>query len=349
MNRLIGIGAAAACAVLLAGCGGKAPEAGARLPDAQMREAPTPRADALAPFTTALRDLQPDDAFLAAYRTGDAHLVWLGAKHATRTDSLTFRLINDAYEAFAFDTVIVEGCPASWGPDPARLIDYARQGAAAEKDGFQQRGETVPAVMGALAQGASLVCGEPDDGDVKAFLLQQGYEAADLLGFYTLRSIPQWIREERIDNGADPRIDALLAEELATNRDRLDLNADLLPAVADWRAWRRATNGKPLGVDFSTEEAAPLADGPYGSNRIAAAISRARAVFLHELAISRAARGETVLVVFGASHLMIHRPALDAALGAPCAAGGPKGASQSDRQSDPQNNNAYGGAYAGCF
>ena len=328
MNGLIGMGAAMACAFLLAACGHTAPQAATSGPDTLK-----PRADALAAFTTALRDSQPEDAFLAAYRTGGAHLVWLGAKHATRTDSLTFRLIEDAYGAFAFDTVIVEGCPASWGPDPARLIEYARQGAAAEKDGFQQRGETVPAVMGALAQGATLFCSEPDDGDVKAFLLEQGYDPADLLGFYTLRSIPQWIREERIDNAADVRIDALLAEELETNRARLGLEADLLPGVEDWRAWYRATNGKRLGADFSTEEAGPMADGPYGSNRVAAAISRARAVFLHELAILRAAKGETVLVVYGASHLMIHRPALDAALGAPCAAEEPAG----------------GDRFAGCF
>jgi hypothetical protein len=31
--------------------------------------------------------------------------------------------------------------------------------------------------------------------------------------------------------------------------------------------------------------------------------------------------GETLLVVFGASHLMIHRPALDAMLGSPCYTG----------------------------
>ncbi|MEL6372328.1 MAG: hypothetical protein AAFR03_16625, partial [Pseudomonadota bacterium] len=91
-----------------------------------------------------------------------------------------------------------------------------------------------------------------------------------------------------------------------------------LPSVELWRDWYRQTNGKALAADFTTEEAGPLADGPFRSNAVGAAISNARATYLHELVISKLQTGDTVLVVYGASHLMIHQPALDASLGRGC-------------------------------
>lgn len=274
--------------------------------------------DALAKFSTQLRDQQPDDAFASVYNVGDGYLVWLGAKHSTSTDSLTFSLIEDAYAAFEFDTVMVEGCPTSWGPTPKRLVSYVEEAAASEEDGFQSGGETVPTILGALEQQASVFCGEPEDSFVKMRVTAAGFAEEDILGFYTLRSIPQWIRERRIEDAADPRIDDLLTGELNKNRTRLDLDAGVLPSVELWRDWYRQTNGKALAADFTTEEAGPLADGPFRSNAVGAAISNARATYLHELVISKLQTGDTVLVVYGASHLMIHGPALDISLGEGC-------------------------------
>ena len=70
-----------------------------------------------------------------------------------------------------------------------------------------------------------------------------------------------------------------------------------------------------------TEEVGPLSDGPHGTNRIGYALSRARDAYLHELVIKHLTDGETVLVVYGASHLTIQRPALDSVLGPPCYVG----------------------------
>ena len=95
----------------------------------------------------------------------------------------------------------------------------------------------------------------------------------------------------------------------------------MLPGFPEWAAWYQALNGRPIGAGFTTEEAGPLADGRFGTNRIAAAISRARDAYLHELVIAHLNDRESVLVVFGGSHLMIHRPALDAVLGPPCYVG----------------------------
>lgn len=272
--------------------------------------------DRLAQWTRALRDSQPDDAYAAVYAARSKNLVFVAAMHSTETSSLTFRIIEDAYAAFDFDTAIVEGFPASGGPNADELIKYARQSKAV--DGFQEGGETVPTVKGALEEGTNILGGEPDDADIRDELLSEGFGPEDILGFYTLRTIPQWIRERKIDGPADSRIAALIDDELDANRQRLGFSAEVLPTGADWIGWYAETNDKPFGEAFQPEEAGPLADGPYGSNKIAAAISHARAAFLHRLVIGRLNSGDSVLVVFGASHYLIHRPALAHLLGEPC-------------------------------
>lgn len=291
--------------LLLAGC--------AALP---LRPAP----EKLQPWTTELRAQQPDDAFAAVYKAGQRRLVFVAAQHENQNDSLTFRMIRDAYARFRFDTVIAEGFPTSWGANPARILDYVAR-SKAEKDGFVEGGETVPTVLGAAQQNAVLLGGEPDDLDIKNHVLARGFSGEDLLGYYILRIVPQWIREREISGGDDRRLIPLVATYLDSDRKALDLPPTTLPDFASWADWYRKKNGKPMNDSFDTEEVGPLADGPFATNKVAYAVSRARDAYLHSLIVRRVNSGESVLVVFGGSHLMIQRPALDAVLGRPCYAG----------------------------
>jgi hypothetical protein len=308
MSRFAAASAAAATVLLTTSCDG----AGS---DDRITAAP----EALAPFTTALRDAQPSDAFVAVYAVGDRHLIFQGAVHTLRSDSLTFRLINDAYDHFEIDAVIVEGCAYDWGPDPARLVDWAMD--ETEVDGFVEGGETVPAVRGAQSVRATTWCGEADDAEIRRRVLAAGYSDADLLGFYTLRMIPQWSRERRITGPDDAAVPAMIEAELAYNRSTLELEDAVLDGFEAWAAWYEATNAKPFGAAFELQEVGPLADGIYGSNAVAVAISRARAGFLQDRIADHLNAGESLMVVHGASHLMIHRPALDVMLGEPCYVG----------------------------
>lgn len=271
----------------------------------------------LRPWTTAIRDQQPDGAFAAVYRVGSRRLVFVGAQHENKDDSLTFRMIRDGYDSFKFDTVIAEGFPASWGANPARIFDYASK-AKISADGFVDGGETVPTVLGARMQSARLFGGEPDDTEVRRIVASGGVSGQDLLGFYVLRNIPQWIAERKLNDAADPRLHPLVEAALVQQRDRLKIPESILADYAAWLAWYQVTNGKPLTASFDTEEVGPLADGRFGTNKIAYAVSKARDTYLHRLIIEHLNAQESVLVVFGGSHLVIHRPALDTALGKPC-------------------------------
>ena len=276
----------------------------------------SPAREKLAPWTTTLRETQPEDAFAAVYVYRLQRLVFIGASHATRTDSLTFTLIDQAYERFDVDTVIVEGAPYSRGANAERLLGWAD--AQHEVDGFLEGGEAVPAIRGARARGADVWGGEPDDADVRSRVLAWGFTLQDLLGFYTLRSVPQWIGERKVEGAGDDRVKPLIEAELAHNRERLGAPAMVLPDYDAWAAWYTRTNGKEFGAAFELEEVGPLVDGRYGSNEIAHAISRARDEFLLRSITDHLNAGADVMVVFGGSHLMILRPALDDMLGAPC-------------------------------
>lgn len=279
-----------------------------------------PEPSKLQPWTTALRDRQPEEAFAAVYQAGSKHLIFLGAKHANKVESPTFRMIEASFDAFRIDTVIAEGFPTSRGADPPTTIAWAaRSGATA--DGFVQGGETVPTVVGAQREPATLLGGEADDLEIKARMSAEGISAEDLLGFYVLRNIPQWIGERQIADAGDPRLPSLATAALAKNRASLQLPADILPDFAAWSAWYQRLNQRQIGSSFVTEEVGPLADGRFATNRIGYAISRARAEHLHNLIVAHLNARQSVLVVFGASHLMIHRPALDAVLGQPCYTG----------------------------
>src|SRR5262245_9502686 len=182
-----------------------------------LRSAP----EQIASWTVSLRDAQPDDAFAAAYRFRRNYLVFVGAHHATSADSLTFQIIKDAYASFAFQVVIVEGPRWSDGPNPSRLLSWVER--QHEINGFVEGGEIVPATIGARTHNATVWGGEPDDTDVEARILAQGFSREDILGFYTLRSVPQWMREEKISNAGDVRVKDLIVQELVHNRERLRL------------------------------------------------------------------------------------------------------------------------------
>lgn len=284
-------------------------------PDAQL--APDP--SRLAPWTTELRDTQPDGPFALVYSAAGMQLIYIAAIHENERDSPTFRLIEAAYALWPVNAVVLEGVASGLPADDPRLLAIAaRPGGAA---GFDPDGETGPAVRGALGTGARLYGGELDDLAVRDHVRRAGIEDADLLGFYVLRMVPQWLREGAIANLADPRLGELVQRQLSHSRDLLQLPAEQMRDLAAFRAWYARTNGKALAAGLAEDELGPLADGRWPTNRISAAVAVARDAHLLVVIAERLQAERSVLVVFGASHASIARPALDAMLGAPCYVG----------------------------
>lgn len=270
----------------------------------------------LAVWTQALADSQHDGPELLLFQRGDRKLAFVGAQHDSDPDSRTHRLIDSTFLVFKPRIVIIEGAPTSWGYNPTRLIEVGSQRPNAQ--GLLPDGETVPTVRGALASGSIIIGGEPSDADVRRIVATRGVSDEDLLGFYVLRVIPQWLSQREFDDLKSTRATALIDKQLARSRAALKLSADLLPDATAWRRWRLERNFGASSDRIDIEEAGPLADGPWKTSQVGAAISRARDNHLFELTKAEIAKHRSVLVVFGGSHALIQLPALEELMGAPC-------------------------------
>jgi hypothetical protein len=270
----------------------------------------------LAIWTQSLAASQVDGPELLVFKRGKRRLIFIGVQHDSDPTSSTHRLIASAFKVFSPRVVIVEGFPTSWGYSPSRLLQIADE--KPDANGLLPSGEATPAVVGALKANSELLGGEPDDEDVRRIATRLGISDQDLLGFYVLRVVPQWVSQKKFDDLESREANVFINRQLDRSRKELGLKADLLESADAWRRWRLLKNpgANPKIVDV--EEAGPLADGSWTTSRIAASVSRARDTHLYELTKEQLRRNDRVIIVYGGSHALIQFSALTALLGSPC-------------------------------
>jgi hypothetical protein len=278
-----------------------------------------PDVDRIAPWTKALRDQQPEDSYVLVYKSRQVRLIFVAAQHENAVNSATFRLIDRAFTLWPIRSVIVEGSSTALGPDPPELMAIATR--SHPNPALDPDGETGPAVRNAIKLGARVYGGEADDLAVRDFARRAAIADVDLLGYYVLRVIPQWMRDGSIAGPQDPKLNRLVDKQIARSAAELGIPPSVMPEFGDFASWYERTNGKPLSAGVNQEEAGPLVDGSWPTNRIGAALSRARDAHLLKQIAVRLENDRSVLVVFGGSHAIIDKPALDAMLGRPCYVG----------------------------
>jgi hypothetical protein len=273
-------------------------------------------ADKLAIWTDTLAASQLDGPEILVFARGKSKLAFVGVQHDSDPASSTHRLIASTFDIFTPRVVIVEGAPTSWGYNPARLLRVSDERTDAQ--GLLPSGETFPAVRGAIGAGSKLLGGEPDDADVRRITSRLSVTDQDLLGFYVLRVVPQWLSQKKFDDLESSSATVLIGRQLERSRKELGLGSGILQSADAWRSWRLLKNPTANAKTVDVEEAGPLADGPWPTNAIAAAISRARDTHLYELTRQQLTTHGDVMVVYGGSHALIQYPALTALLGRPC-------------------------------
>jgi hypothetical protein len=167
----------------------------------------------MAPWTQALRDSQSEEPYLLAYRKGNARLILVAAQHENDPASKTFKLVHSAFEIWPVDSVIVEGAASSAGPNYQPLLALADE--PLDGEGQQPGGETIPALQNARRIGAAVWGGEANDREVLRLAQVDGVKHADVLGFYVLRVIPQWLRDGTLAATSDEKLPELVERQLA--------------------------------------------------------------------------------------------------------------------------------------
>jgi len=138
-----------------------------------------------------------------------------------------------------------------------------------------------------------LLSSEAQDGQIKQRAINDGITGQDRLGFCVLQNLPQLIGERQTRNAANLCVKSWVERLFARQCDRLPLIAGIIADDAAWLARYKATNGKPLTARFDKEEVGLLADGHFGTNKIAFTVAKACDRYPHRLSIDRFIAGES--------------------------------------------------------
>lgn len=262
------------------------------------------------PWSESLEDEYPQEAsVIAHYRAGAYELHYLAARHTNDLDSDTMRLVQYLFEKEKFNVVLIESIPYSSGKSPTWFIEESKKGMT---DSFVPGGESALAVTLADRNGIPFYAGEPDHQDIYSGLKGHNFTDQDILGFYAVRQIPQWIRAREKQSGLlERKIPPFLKHYCKI------FGITQCPNLQSTLAWYRSKLGKDLTVHVHNEEVAPLSNGKLFTQVISSKIGTIRDRFTLQVIESLLHQYKKVAVIYGASHFVTLRKSFDEAFGVP--------------------------------
>ncbi|HAR44097.1 MAG TPA: hypothetical protein DCS07_15935 [Bdellovibrionales bacterium] len=249
--------------------------------------------------------------YAADFKSGPYFLTYIAVEHENDKSSPTFKLIENAFKHAKYDAVIIEGVPFERGASPSSILDTARR---TNRDNFFEMGEPGYAAILADSYKIPFFGGEPPEQEIKYEALKGGLSGDDLVGFYFVRQVPQWFREKKLPK-ASPDVLYRGFSQLTC----LDFNIpkDKCLSFDSFKGWYSTANNKDFLTGFESEEAAPIRDGKYKTQRIAAQLGRIRDRSILNAIITVLKKHKSVLVVYGGGHFATQLDALTDVLGKP--------------------------------
>ncbi len=281
---------------------------------ASSKAAPACRIDParVAPWSDFEHMKQTEPPLVVEYKGCGKRLLYAAVMHANDPKGATFQAVRAAFARRPIDFVIVEGFPEAFGTSPRAMLDYSRHVAGTPEDA-----EPFLAIRLAVEVGAGFSGGEPTDVEVAA---ASGLSLTDLFGFYVLRQIEQWEREQRISGPTDPRLGHQIEAYAPIFAADTGVSAQAVSGVATlegWSAWYRRVDGVPFAQGYRHEDAYPTGSGARPTNRMSDQVADVRDRHIVAVVARALAAHDNVLVVYGASHQVVEGPALKAAFGVP--------------------------------
>ena len=262
----------------------------------------------LQPWSTKLETQEPYTyPYAALYKKRGKTLIYVAARHEVSTNSPTFRLVKKTFETFSPNILILEGLAPDQPMD--RMVFFAED---CVKRDFQSCGENFYAIHLVHKTKSTFISGEPPDEDILKSIVQKGYEHKELILFYFLRQIPQMKREGSLqkDHFAN-QANTYLAQRAKK------LHVDSKIDFTDFQLWYQQKMNKEFVLDeINTEVPAPRYDGTY-MQKFSQHVEDMRDSMIIKKIAKSLNEQETVMVVYGGSHLSVQRQALEAMLGKP--------------------------------
>lgn len=263
------------------------------------------------PWSEKLDDQAPfQNPYVADFQRGVYRLRYVAAHHQNELNSPTLKLVSSVMEKSAdVKVLLIEPISYVEGKSPQFYIDYAKK---SNRDKFIEGGESAWAVLLAQDKNLPFFGGEPRDEDIAKAIFQNGYKEIDLVGFYLVRQIPQWRREGKLKKKT---LMASSIPYLSNVCKRLDVKQ--CPSFQEVKEWYLLKMKTSLTENVDGQSVAPdLASSIY-TQRISGEIGKVRDAYTLSIIERLLQEYKSVIVVYGASHFMTLRLALESFLGKP--------------------------------
>lgn len=264
------------------------------------------------PWRTELSLESPSERpYIAHHRKGEYELMYLAAHHDNNPKGDTLILVDQLFRDFDFEFLLIEPISNSEGESPRWFVDEAKKGM---KDSLVVGGESSWAAIRADGKKIAFAGGEIAHRELYHQLKSLGFQDVDVVGFYLLRQIPQWLRDEsnpiRLIDKRGPSFIRHYCKVFGIDQ----TNCPNLDTVS---VWYEKNSGRKLSAKVDTEEVAPIHGSPIFTHRISAAIGSIRDRYTLSLIEAYMLKHKRVAVIYGGSHYLTLRKSIEKSLGKP--------------------------------
>lgn len=267
----------------------------------------------LVPWTQERQAQEPlSPPYLSFYSDNVVSLLYLAARHEVGVQKPTFQAIRNTLPFYKPSIVVVEGYPTTQETSPKSYLDYATR--CWGPGGNQQCGE--PSYLAYLAHQASIpfVGGEPTDPSLLQDIQKKGYTTKDMLGYYYVRQLAQWISRGQFSSDVEHQYNSYLKQLLQ----RFQLSDFSFP-FSDFQQWYQGKMGKAFEAkSIRTNDVAPLqGSSATWLHKMSYEVSLLRDTHLVNLFATLLNQYDRVFITYGSGHLVKQRAVLQKMLGAP--------------------------------
>ena len=264
------------------------------------------------PYSYELEEKEPfnDRPFTSIFEKEGRHLTYVAAHHESQANNPTYKLISKAIAEQQPKIIVLEGFKTSLGVSPKDLLKSYRESSTKT---FYKWGEPAYTALQADSAGIKVVGGEPDDVVILEAVQREGYTTNDLLGFYFVRQVPQFMLDGSISKSS---IKSLFDDYMMAAKQSLNLADNHAYSYIDFVRWYEVKNKKMFTPqNFDIQEIAPLPYGNLATQRLSHSVGMVRDMYVVNLLANLLNAHENVMIVFGRSHLPTQRKALESMLG----------------------------------
>lgn len=260
---------------------------------------------------------QPEkENYTTRYQACGKHITFVAVAHSNDPKSETYDEVVAAFKGFHPEIVIAEGFPTQMGTSPREMIEYATQAKGTLGD-F----EALLTVRQAAGSNIAFIGGEPSDNFIVKEVMKHGVDTQNLFGYYILRQIDQWVQSGEINSFNDPKMDSLIdayAQRFIEDTGVTEITLDKIDSLYEFAAWYRNTNKVPFSDSYRPEDVWPTSpDTARETNRLSDIVANARDRHLQTVMSDALSNYDRLLIVYGASHQLIHAEALEKGYGLP--------------------------------